>query len=147
MSAIKNLLFVFLVFALLFNMTSCSFVSAKKVEEGDYSRCTISSWRKVYAEGYFGKFIGIEGGVHSEYPHAKLVFSAQPGAEFGFEVDVLLAAGNNIGKANKMRSGGYGSPVSFYDNNEQVIEANNRVRITGYMIRGCLIKVEKIEKL
>jgi hypothetical protein len=46
-----------------------------------------------------------------------------------------------------MRSGGYGSPVSFYDNNEQVIEANNRVRITGYMIRGCLIKVEKIEKL
>lgn len=152
MATTKNLLFAFLLFALLFNISSCVLLPAQKVETDDFNRCSeMSKWRAIYVEGYFGEFQGIDGGYESQYPSGEFIFSNQPNAKTGFKVQIIIKdyGMNGSEKANRMeyKSDDKNNKQIFYDNNGQAINPNARVRITGYKLRddGCTIRVQKIE--
>ena len=155
MSTVKSFLFVLSVLVLLFNLTSCSLLPSQKVEADDVGRCSqTSEWRTIYVEGHFGESRGMNGGYENRHPSGVFIFSNQPGAKTGFEVYVPVVIYNTDGateKANKFEYKEDDKNIKqiIYDNNEQVINPNDRVRITGYKLTddGCTIKVQKIEKL
>ena len=79
------------------------------------------------------------------------MFSAEPSAKSKFEAAVIIAnfGSNGPERANRAETDVNAARPAWriYDNQQQEVGLNDKVRIRGFMIRDCVVKVEEIEKL
>lgn len=133
----------------------CCLGPAQKIELGKSGECPSTKEGKcVIVEGFFGipeKGLTTEAGYEALYPYTRFAFSAEQAAKSQFEAALVMANAGNNGpeKANRMLPAESGAqpPFNIYDNRRNEINFNDRVRISGVMIRDCVVKVDKIEKL
>jgi hypothetical protein len=146
---------IMLVWLLLPGMTSC-ILPAQKLDLSTSRECPEVKWyRRVAVEGYFGidpkKGVSTEGGFENVYPFSRFAFSAKPGVDSKLEAAVVRAnEGNNgpeIANRTEFRGSGDQATWHLFDEQGREIGFGDRVRITGPMIRECVIKADRIERL
>ncbi len=133
----------------------CCLGPAERIELGKTGECPSAREGKcVTVEGFFGipeKGLTTEAGYEASYPYTRFAFSAEQAAKSKFEAGLVRANDGNNGpeKANRMMFAerGVQPPFHIYDNLRNEVSFNDRVRISGVMIRDCVVKVDKIEKL
>lgn len=144
-----------LIWLSLLGMTSC-ILPAQKLDLSTSRVCPQIKWyRRVAVEGYFGidprKGVSTEGGFEDVYPFSRFAFSAKPGTESIFDAAVVRANEGNNGPeiASRTELTGRGDQATWhlFDEQGREIGFGDRVRITGPIIRECVIKVDRIEKL
>ena len=90
-------------------------------------------------------------GYEGNHPYAKFSFSGERGSKSKFRAGVVWTnqGANGSEKANRSD---LAQSVSdrvwlIYDDSSKQINLEDRVRVTGWVIDACTLKVDKIERL
>ena len=149
----KRLLLLFIALAL--GVIAC-FSPAQRLELSQSGDCPQTKEdQRIFAEGYFSidpkKGVATESGYEGNHPYSRFSFSAEPNSRSKFEAAVVRAneGSNGSDRANRTEPVKNGDQIAWhiYDDQRREISFNDKVRITGIIIRDCVVKVEKIEKL
>jgi len=111
--------------------------------------------QRIVVEGYFGiapeKGVETESGYEGNHPYSRFNFSAGPNSKSKFEAAVVRANEGNNGSERASRTelikSGTQQAWRIHDNERREVSFNDKVRVTGIMIRDCVVKVDRIERL
>ncbi|MDX6710471.1 MAG: hypothetical protein QOH96_1487 [Blastocatellia bacterium] len=132
-------------------ITSCS-PAPHSVELDNSGDCPqTEESQRVVVEGYFAVApVGTEGGYEGVHPFDRFAFSPEPGKRSMFEAGIVRAnEGNNgpeVANRTTHSAGGAQTTWHIFDDQKQEIDFGTKVRVTGIMIRNCVVKVDMIEK-